>query len=127
VSPRKSSRAVKSPSEVYAQHTTGTEEDRLVKLAIKNSLFDASSGSKHILGLSDIPQMEVFRPTEEEFTDPIKYVEKLYAEGAHRFGTIKIVPPKSFQPPLAFDTNSKQLLPTRLQTLSHLGQGKVSV
>lgn len=70
--------------------------------------------------------MKVFRPTEEEFTDPIAYAEKLYAEGAAKYGTVKIVPPASFRPPLAFDQFSDQKIPTRYQNLFKLGQGKVS-
>lgn len=47
--------------------------------------------------------MKTYYPTKEEFISPIKFIEKLYKEGAHKYGCIKIVPPKDFKPPLAFD------------------------
>jgi hypothetical protein len=42
--------------------------------------------------------MPVFHPTEDEFTDPIAFVEKLMMGDAKiaEFGCIKIVPPRSF-------------------------------
>ena len=51
--------------------------------------------------------MKVYHPTEEEFTNPITYIEQLYAEGASKYGCIKIVPPASFNPRLAFDMLSQ--------------------
>ena len=64
--------------------------------------------------LSNIDEMPVFYPTEEEFVSPMDYIEKLFHEqNAGFFGTIKVVPPKSFKPTMAFDINSDQKLPTR--------------
>lgn len=62
-----------------------------------------------------VPQMPEFHPTEEEFLDPIKYIEKLVTgpEQIGQFGCVKIVPPESFKPPLAFDMASDAKLPTR--------------
>ncbi len=57
----------------------------------------------------------------------MKYVEYLYnVEHAHKYGIVKIIPPESFRPALAFDTFSPQKLPTRYQVLQELSQGKVS-
>jgi [histone H3]-trimethyl-L-lysine4 demethylase len=62
--------------------------------------------------------MPVFRPTEEEFKDPIGYIEKLYNHyGAEEYGTVKIIPPASFKPTCLFDTESDRKLPTRYQVL----------
>ena len=70
-----------------------------------------------------IPEMPVFRPTEEEFKNPIDYIEKIFHEHQlAKAGTIKIIPPKSFKPSLCFDTNSNNKLPTRYQVLQKLSQ-----
>lgn len=69
--------------------------------------------------------MMTFHPTEEEFCHPILYIEKLIRDhNVHQFGCIKIIPPPSFKPPLSFDRNSSQRLPTRYQVLQDLSQGK---
>ena len=68
---------------------------------------------------------KIFRPTEEEFMNPVKYVEKLYKEEAYEYGWVKIIPPKSYKPPKVIDKESEKKLPTRYQTLQELSQGKV--
>lgn len=58
--------------------------------------------------------MPVFRPTEDEFKSPIDYIEHLYFHtNAKEYGCVKIVPPASFKPTMAFDVNSSTKLPTR--------------
>ena len=57
--------------------------------------------------------MKVYRPTKEEFKNPIDYFEKLFLEGAGKYGCVKIIPPKDFKPPFAFDRGSNRKLPTR--------------
>ena len=47
--------------------------------------------------------MKTYYPTSDEFKSPIDYIEKLVREGADQYGCIKIIPPKEFSPPLAFD------------------------
>lgn len=71
--------------------------------------------------LEMIDSMPVFRPTEEEFQNPIDYIESLQSKhNAHHYGCIKIIPPKSFKPPLAFDINSDKKMATRYQVLQKL-------
>ena len=51
-------------------------------------------------GLQEAP---TFRPTEEDFQNPMQYIQKIRSEGS-RYGIIKIVPPASWDPPFAIDT-----------------------
>ena len=68
--------------------------------------------------------MPVFKPSEEEFANPIDYFEKLYHQHeAAKYGCVKVIPPPSFKPPLAFDMESETKLPTRYQILQKLSQG----
>ncbi len=57
--------------------------------------------------------MKEYYPSEEEFKDPLKYIQFLYDEGADEFGCIKIIPPESFQPEFSFDLNGDVKLPSR--------------
>lgn len=69
--------------------------------------------------------MKTFHPTEAEFATPMIYIEKLLRDGnVTQYGCLKIIPPPSFKPPLAFDLTSDQKLPTRYQILQDLAQGK---
>jgi len=54
----------------------------------------------HINGIAEAP---TFRPTEEEFKDPMEYMRKIAPEG-RKYGIVKIVPPDSWNPELALDT-----------------------
>lgn len=51
-------------------------------------------------GLQEAP---TFRPTEEEFKDPLEYVQKIAEEG-RKYGIVKIIPPESWNPGFAIDT-----------------------
>lgn len=111
---------------------------RLLKIAIKNSLVEQgvkkpSTGKKLVMlenndeslpaaedtkeaenPLEDIEEMKTYYPTEEQFREPMRYIEYLTTqEEAHKFGTIKIVPPSTFRPNLAFDMFSTRKLKTR--------------
>ena len=82
--------------------------------AIKNSLHEKRYSTK---SFEEIPLMPVYHPTEEEFLSPQKYIQSLYEDDAVKsFGSIKIVPPKSYRPTMAFDTGDKKL-PSRYQVL----------
>ena len=64
----------------------------------------SNQGDERENTLDDIEEVKTFYPTEEQFRDPMKYIEYLNVEEeAHKYGIVKIVPPASFCPPLAFD------------------------
>jgi len=53
-----------------------------------------------------VPAIRTFYPTEEEFKDPVKYIENIYKVTKYREeGGCKIVPPSSFRPPCMFNPN----------------------
>jgi hypothetical protein len=64
------------------------------------------------------PEAPVFHPTEEEFNDPLEYINKIrkYAEGS---GICKIKPPPNWQPPFAVDVDKLRFTP-RIQRLNEL-------
>jgi histone demethylase JARID1 len=51
-------------------------------------------------GLQEAP---TFRPTAEEFKKPMEYVRKIAPEGS-KYGICKIIPPDSWNPEFAIDT-----------------------
>jgi [histone H3]-trimethyl-L-lysine4 demethylase len=53
-----------------------------------------------MFGLQEAP---TFRPTADEFKDPLRYIQMIREE-AQRYGIAKIIPPDSWNPPFAIDT-----------------------
>eukprot|EP01117_Protostelium_nocturnum_P012548 TRINITY_DN4622_c0_g1_i3.p1 TRINITY_DN4622_c0_g1~~TRINITY_DN4622_c0_g1_i3.p1 ORF type:complete len:697 (+),score=246.78 TRINITY_DN4622_c0_g1_i3:186-2276(+) len=73
--------------------------------------------------LPKLPDAPVFYPTEEEFLDPMKYIESIRERGS-KYGIAKIVPPsdkwlngKSFTSVINFDT---YIFQTKGQTINEL-------
>lgn len=62
--------------------------------------LNGSNQRQHINGVTEAP---TFRPTEEEWREPIEYMQKIAAEGM-QYGIIKIKPPDSWNPDFAVDT-----------------------
>ena len=89
---------------------------------MKNSIVETENVNANI---TEIDEMKTYFPTEEEFSDPLVYIDAMLRnEEARSYGCVKIVPPPSFKPTLAFDRESPQKLPTRFQVLQDLSQGK---
>lgn len=64
------------------------------------------------------PEAPVFHPTEEEFKDPLAYINKIRAI-AENTGICKIKPPSNWQPPFAVDVDKLRFTP-RIQRLNEL-------
>ena len=59
-----------------------------------------------------IPEAPTFRPTEEEFKDPVAYIQKIAVEGK-KYGICRVIPPENWQPPFAIDTEVCSLTRSR--------------
>ncbi|KAL8976473.1 MAG: hypothetical protein Q9177_006850, partial [Variospora cf. flavescens] len=69
-------------------------------------------------GLQDAP---TFRPTDDEFRDPMEYIRKISPEG-RKYGICKIIPPEGWTPGFAIDTE-KFHFRTRRQELNSVEGG----
>jgi histone demethylase JARID1 len=56
-----------------------------------------------------IPEAPTFRPTEEEFKDPVAYIQKIAPEG-RKYGICRVVPPEGWQPTFAIDTEVRKFV-----------------
>ena len=64
------------------------------------------------------PDAPIFEPTEEEFADPLKYMETIFPI-VYNTGIAKIKPPKSFNPPFALDPENLKFTP-RIQRICEM-------
>ncbi|PSN75415.1 PLU-1-domain-containing protein [Corynespora cassiicola Philippines] len=71
-----------------------------------------------MFGLQEAP---TYRPTADEFKDPIQYIQKIRDE-AQQYGIAKIVPPDSWNPPFPVDTERFHFR-TRRQELNSVEGG----
>lgn len=61
-----------------------------------------------------VPEAIVFRPTVQEFADPLVYIEKIRQQ-AERIGICRIIPPAGWKPP--FQLDQKLRIQTQVQHL----------
>ena len=81
---------------------------------------DASAAKRSLRpALRDAP---VFRPTEAEFEDPIKFIASIY-DVASEAGIAKIVPPHGWKPPFSIDMASPDVVQTVRQDISVMTDG----
>lgn len=64
------------------------------------------------------PEAPVFEPTEEEFDNPLQYIDSIKETG-EKYGIIKIRPPPEWQPPFAIDIETFKFK-SRIQQLNQL-------
>ncbi|KAH8413956.1 hypothetical protein KR009_007869 [Drosophila setifemur] len=64
------------------------------------------------------PECPVFRPTPEEFKNPLAYISKIRSI-AEKCGIAKILPPPTWSPPFAVDVDKLRFVP-RVQRLNEL-------
>jgi histone demethylase JARID1 len=70
--------------------------------------------------MMDLPEAPVFRPTQEEWEDPLAYISSVVRPGAEaKWGAAKICPPPGWAPAFAIDKRRLKF-PTRLQAVHKL-------
>ncbi|KAJ3162468.1 hypothetical protein HDU86_004950 [Geranomyces michiganensis] len=72
-----------------------------------------------------LPHCPVFRPTDEEFKDPMRYIESIRAEG-EASGICKIIPPSTWKPEFAMDTETFWFRP-RIMRLNSMEGGSRAI
>lgn len=73
--------------------------------------------------MNTIDDAPVFHPTEEEFRDPLAYIDSIRDDVEDEYGICKIVPPASWRPPVMFDDGKVETFPTRIQPIHRLQEG----
>ncbi|XP_040380778.1 lysine-specific demethylase 5C isoform X2 [Oryza brachyantha] len=84
----------------------------------KRRLPSAAATTSGCGGVLSVPEAPVFRPTEEEFADPLAFVARIRPL-AEPYGICRIVPPPSWSPPPVLDVSSFSF-PTKRQPINRL-------
>jgi [histone H3]-trimethyl-L-lysine4 demethylase len=79
------------------------------------SSFGQSREAAEPLNLTEAP---VYRPTSEQFADPLRFIASIREE-AEPFGLCRIIPPDDWQPPCTIDRKAFKF-PTRIQCVHEL-------
>eukprot|EP00629_Pelagomonadales_sp_RCC1024_P003224 CAMPEP_0119266428 /NCGR_PEP_ID=MMETSP1329-20130426/4916_1 /TAXON_ID=114041 /ORGANISM="Genus nov. species nov., Strain RCC1024" /LENGTH=507 /DNA_ID=CAMNT_0007266307 /DNA_START=264 /DNA_END=1787 /DNA_ORIENTATION=+ len=66
-----------------------------------------------------IPEAPTFWPSEEQFQDPLKYIEAIRSE-AEPYGICRVVPPEGWSMPCHVDWASQERFPTKRQRVDKL-------
>eukprot|EP00752_Nemacystus_decipiens_P012318 g10922.t1 len=90
----------------------------------------ASEGTRKQLPMNPvdagIPNAKTYYPSEEEFRDPLRYIELIQSEG-ERHGIVKIVPPHGWNPPQESPEKlSRKLFSTKQQRIDQLSKAGAS-
>ncbi|SPR00706.1 unnamed protein product (mitochondrion) [Plasmodiophora brassicae] len=94
------------------------KEAELLQQALRASIIAA-----HSTKVNTIDDAPVFHPTEEEFRDPLAYIDSIRDDVEDEYGICKIVPPASWRPPVMFDDGKVETFPTRIQPIHRLQEG----
>ncbi|KAI7861114.1 PLU-1-like protein-domain-containing protein [Circinella umbellata] len=107
-----------------ATTTTSSDHGNALNLKTVKTTSDAPERTRpRIFGIKEAP---TYYPTEEEFKEPIKYIQQITPE-AEKFGIIKIVPPKSYNPAFCLNTEEFRFR-TRIQKLNSMeGETRANV
>ncbi|KAK9144894.1 hypothetical protein Sjap_004797 [Stephania japonica] len=93
----------------------GKGRDRAVE---KGVLLGQNSGPVSSSRALSVPQGPVYYPTEDEFKDPLGFIDRIRAE-AEPYGICRIVPPESWKPPFALNLDTFTF-PTKTQAIHQL-------
>ncbi|XP_010545786.1 PREDICTED: lysine-specific demethylase 5C isoform X2 [Tarenaya hassleriana] len=86
--------------------------------AVEKRVLDQKLSLSPSNGSLNLPSGPVYYPTEEEFKEPLDYIDKIRPE-AELYGICKIVPPESWKPPFALNLESFRF-PTKTQEIHRL-------
>lgn len=88
------------------------------KATTKTTILDDGDRCDEEFHFEVPPEAPVFRPTLDEFANPLTYISKIRPV-AERYGLCKIIPPVSWQPPFSLDVEKMKFTP-RVQRLNEL-------